>query len=163
MHSPGTGSERLTIGRLAAKSGVSVDTIRYYEKEALLQPPKRSAGGFRLYTDEAIRRLRFIRHAQQCGMALSEIRTLLDIKRQDDACCHDVRSLAVRKRLHIEQQIRSLQAMSQALGQLIEDCSGGQAPVDECPILAAMESGIESGKNGRKKAGILEADDDDHG
>lgn len=162
MNSPQTHAERLTIGQLAAETGVTVDTIRYYEKEALLKPEKRSAGGFRLYTNEAVRRLRFIRHAQQCGMALSEIRTLLDIQGNDRACCDDVRSLAIRKRLQIEHQVRALQTMSLALGQLIEDCSGGQAPIDECPILAAMESGIKSSTTAPPKPGTLESDYDYH-
>lgn len=162
MTSSDTRTELLTIGRLAAETDVSIDTIRYYEKETLLQPAKRSSGGFRLYTDEAVRRLRFIRHAQQCGMTLSEIRTLLDIKGQDDACCRDVRSLAIRKRLQIEQQICSLQAMSQSLGQLIEDCSGGRAPIDECPILAAMEAGSRNAATGPSMSTALESDHDHH-
>ena len=162
MNRPETCNDLLTIGQLAAESAASIDTIRYYEKEALLHPAKRSTGGFRLYTDEAIRRLRFIRHAQQCGMALSEIRTLLDIKGQNDSCCEDVRGLAVRKRLQIEQKVRALQTMSLALGRLIEDCSGGRAPVDECPILAALESGINKRTTGRGAAAILENDDGSH-
>ncbi len=128
-----------TIGQLATESEVSADTIRYYEKEGLLAPSTKTAGGYRLYDEDAVRRLRFIRQAQQCGFSLTEIRELLTLKNSDAACCRDVRSVAMAKKLQLEHRIRALQAMSTALSRLIEACNDEARPLDACPILAALE------------------------
>ena len=130
----------LTIGRLATLGQVSIDTIRFYEKEHLLAPGGKTTAGYRLYGEKAVRRLRFIRHAQECGFLLAEIRALLELRSRDDSCCGDVRNLAVRKKLQLENKIKSLKAMSQALSELIEVCAGNRKPLDECPILGALET-----------------------
>lgn len=135
-------SDLLTIGQVANRSGVGIDTIRYYEKEGLLAPVRKSPAGYRLYTPEAVRRLGFVRHAQQCGFSLAEIRELLELKTHDDACCNDVRSVVIQKKLQVEAKIMALKAMSRALGELIEICDGGARPLDECPILDALESSV---------------------
>lgn len=132
-----------TIGRLAQRLGVSADTLRYYEKQGLVAPASKSAAGYRLYTEDAARRLRFIQHAQQCGFTLAEIRELLELKRTDAACCQDVLGMAIEKKLRIAHKLRAMQAMSLALDELIERCPGGQAPTEDCAILAALERGIE--------------------
>jgi Zn(II)-responsive transcriptional regulator len=132
-----------TIGNLALSAGVSADTLRYYEKQGLIKPETKSAAGYRLYTHEAVRRIRFIKHAQRCGFTLSEICDLLTLKQADSACCADVRSLAVDKKLRIEHKLRALQAMSQALDTLILSCNGGENGTDCCPILVALESGLD--------------------
>lgn len=137
---PPSGNTPLTIGKVAKRAEVSVDTIRYYEREGLLSPTQKSDAGYRLYTEDALRRLNFIKHAQHCGLALSEIRALLELKGRDDACCHDVRALAVQKKLQIEHKVKALKAMSQALSELIEVCAGDRKPLDECPILSALEA-----------------------
>ena len=132
----------LTIGKVAASLQVSTDSIRFYEREGLLSPAKKSAAGYRLYTEEAVRRLNFIKHAQQCGFSLSEIRELLEIKSHDQACCNDVYRVAIEKKLRLESKIRALKTMSQALTKLIEICSRDAKPVDACPILSALESSM---------------------
>ena len=133
----------LTIGKLALGSDVTTDTVRYYEKEGLLAPARKTDAGYRLYGDEAIRRLRFIKQAQHCGFSLTEIRELLALKNRDAACCKDVRSIAIDKKLHLEHKIKALQIMSQALSELITICNDEARPLDECPILAALESSME--------------------
>jgi MerR family Zn(II)-responsive transcriptional regulator of zntA len=70
----------LTIGKVAKLAEVSIDTIRYYERRGLLSPAQKSGAGYRLYNDEAVRRLNFIKHAQRCGLSLTEIRQLLELK-----------------------------------------------------------------------------------
>ena len=136
---------RLTIGKVAKLAEVSIDTVRYYEREGLLSPTQRSGAGYRLYNEEAVRRLNFIKHAQHCGLSLSEIRQLLELKRQDDSCCEDVRSLVIQKKLQLEHKIKSLKAMSQALSELIEICTDDAKPLDACPILAALEASLKHG------------------
>lgn len=132
----------LTIGKVAARAQVSTDSIRFYEREGLLNPEKKSGSGYRLYTEEAIRRLNFIKHAQQCGFSLSEIRELLELKGHDRSCCNDVYRVAVEKMLQLESKIKALKTMSQALNQLIDICSHDAKPLDACPILSALESSM---------------------
>ena len=131
-----------TIGKVAALAGVSADTLRYYEKEHLIAPASKTDAGYRLYNDEAVRRIRFIKTAQHCGFTLSDIHELLTLKQADSACCEDVRSVAIEKKLHIAYKLQALQAMSHALDELIERCAGGEAATDECPILAALENSL---------------------
>lgn len=131
-----------TIGKVAAKAQVSADSIRYYEREGLIAPAKKSASGYRLYTEDALRRLSFIRHAQQCGFALSEIRELLALRSADRSCCDDMYRVAVEKKLQLEGKVKALQAMSQALSALIDLCSRDSKSLDDCPILGALEAGI---------------------
>lgn len=138
-----------TIGKLAAETEVTTDTVRYYEKEGLLGPTTKTAAGYRLYDETAAKRLRFIKQAQHCGFSLTEIRELLTLKKSDAACCKDVRSVALAKKLQLEHKIRALRAMSSALSALIEGCSDETRPLDECPILAALENTVES--PGREK------------
>jgi len=131
-----------TIGQAAALSGVSPDTLRYYEKERLVTPASKTGAGYRLYDDEALRRIHFIKTAQHCGFALAEIHELMTLKQADSACCADVRSVAIEKKLRIAHKLQALQAMSKALDELIERCAGGGAATEDCPILAALENGL---------------------
>jgi len=134
----------MTIGKLAKHAEISTDTLRYYEDESCLRPTRKTEAGYRLYGQDAVRRLDFIKHAQHCGMTLSEIRQLLELKADDRSCCSDVRSLAIRKKLQLEQKIKTMKAMSQALSELIEICTDEDKPLDDCPILEALESSMAS-------------------
>lgn len=145
LKAPSRESAALTIGKVAKIAQVSVDAIRFYEKEGLLSPAQKSGAGYRLYNEDAVRRLNFIRHAQHCGLSLAEIRDLLELKTRDDACCNDVRGLAIQKKLQLEGKIKALKAMSQALSELIDICAGDRKPLDECPILVALESSLAKG------------------
>jgi DNA-binding transcriptional MerR regulator len=128
-----------TIGKLARIADVSSDTLRYYEREGLIEPASKSPAGYRLYDQDSARRLRFIKQAQHCGFTLAEIRELLVLRRRDAACCGDVRKRAIEKKRQLESKIRSMRAMSKALDRLIADCVDETQPVDECAILAAFE------------------------
>jgi DNA-binding transcriptional MerR regulator len=128
-----------TIGKLARIADVSSDTLRYYEREGLIEPAGKSLAGYRLYDQDSARRLRFIKQAQHCGFTLAEIRELLVLRRRDAACCGDVRKRAIEKKRQLESKIRSMRAMSKALDRLIADCVDETQPVDECAILAAFE------------------------
>lgn len=133
----------LTIGKVAERAQVTADSIRFYEREGLIKPAQKSESGYRLYTEEAIRRIGFIKHAQQCGFSLIEIRELLDLRSTDSACCDDIYRVAVEKKLQLATKIKALNAMSAALSSLIEICSHDKKSLDECPILGALEQGIE--------------------
>lgn len=101
----------LTIGKLARLAEITTDAIRFYEREALVAPTTKTEAGYRLYDDFALRRLRFIKHAQQCGFSLTEIRGLLALKANGDGCCHDVRMAAIEKKLFLEHKIKALTRM----------------------------------------------------
>lgn len=128
-----------TIGKLAFLTSVSNDTLRYYEQEGLVAPAGKSPGGYRLYDKDSVRRIRYIKHAQQCGFTLAEIRELLVLRGRDKACCIDVRTRATEKKLQIEHKLRAMKAMSKALDEVIADCAKERQPVKECTIIAALE------------------------
>lgn len=133
----------LTIGKVAARTKVTPDTLRYYERERLLSPSGKTGAGYRLYDTDAVRSIRFIRHAQECGFALAEIRELLRLRRASGAHCDDVRGRAQEKRLQLAAKIRAMQAMCRTLDGLIAECGDGEQAVDHCPILTGLEHGGE--------------------
>ncbi|MGQ0655334.1 MAG: heavy metal-responsive transcriptional regulator [Betaproteobacteria bacterium] len=143
----------LTIGKVAERSQVTADSIRYYEREGLVRPAKKSEAGYRLYTEEAIRRIAFIKQAQECGFSLAEIRELLELRSTDQACCDDIYRVSVQKKLQLEHRIRALTAMSQALTRLIDMCSHDRKSLDECPILGALEAGVIKQNGGKARKG----------
>ena len=134
----------LTIGKLAQATGVTPDTLRYYEREGLLVVPVKSEAGYRHYGPGAQQRVQFIKQAQGCGFTLSEIGLLLMLQTSDEACCGDVRQRALEKKLQLEGKIRALKAMSKALDGLIAECDteATSDPIGECPILAALGSAV---------------------
>ncbi len=129
----------LKIGELASAAVVSADTLRFYEREGLIAPTTKSAAGYRLYDDDAVVRIRFIKQARECGFTLVEIQQLLVLRNQSEACCGDVRKRAIEKKLQVEGKIKALKAMSKALDRLIAGCGDETHPIDRCPILTALE------------------------
>ena len=130
--------DRLTIGRVARSAGFAVDTVRFYEREGLIEKPARSTAGYRHYRPDAIARLRFIRQAKELGFSLSEIRELLALRVTPGKSCADVRARAEAKIADVEQRIARLGGMKRALAKLAAACSG-RGPTSECPILEALE------------------------
>ena len=129
----------LKIGEVAEQGGVNLQTIRYYEREGLLPEPPRLASGYRIFHKSAVRRVRFIKRAQELGFSLAEIRELLSLTGNADAGAQDVRERARAKLADIEAKIQSLQAMKHALTALAESCPGC-GPLSECPILDALDA-----------------------
>ena len=129
----------LKIGEVAERGGVNLQTIRYYEREKLLPEPPRLASGYRIYPDQTVRRVRFIKRSQEIGFTLAEIRELLAIRINADRDSSDVRTLAQAKITDIERKIQTLHRMKEALGRLTERCSGC-GPASECPILESIDS-----------------------
>ena len=127
----------LTAGKLARAAVVNVETLRYYERRGLIPEPPRKESGYRVYPETAVERLRFIKGAQALGFTLEEIRDLLDLRVDEHAHRADVRRRAQEKLLFIERKIKALQAMHDALNDLIEQCHG-DGPIGDCPILEAM-------------------------
>ena len=129
----------LKIGEVAERGGVNLQTIRYYEREMLLPEPPRLASGYRIYPDDTVKRVRFIKRAQEIGFTLAEIRDLLAIRIDTDRDSSAVRVIAQAKISDIEEKIQMLQRMKEALGRMTERCSGC-GPSSECPILESIDS-----------------------
>jgi MerR family transcriptional regulator, mercuric resistance operon regulatory protein len=130
--------EMFPIGRLSASSGVSIETIRYYERIKLLAPPPRTPGGRRLYREDDLRALVFIRRSRELGFSLEEIRALMRLATQG-ASCRQVRDIAVPRLEDIRAKLRGLRKMERVLGAAVSHCSGRDVP--ECPILDALVGG----------------------
>lgn len=129
----------LKIGEVAERGGVNLQTIRYYEREKLLPEPPRLPSGYRMYPEQTVRRVRFIKRGQEIGFTLSEIRELLAIRIDGDRESSEVRALAQAKISDIEEKIQTLQRMKEALGRITERCTGC-GPASECPILESIDS-----------------------
>ncbi|NOX37576.1 MAG: heavy metal-responsive transcriptional regulator [Calditrichaeota bacterium] len=130
---------RMTVGELARRAGVHLETIRYYEQVGVMPPPRRTNAGYRVYDQQDLRRLHFIKRAKQLGFTLKEIRDLLDLRMDPDTTCEDVRQRALQKVETIERKIRELVQMKRALEQLAATCTG-EGPAGECPFLDALEA-----------------------
>ena len=140
------GEHMLTIGNLALRARTSTDTIRFYERMGLVKADRRTDTGYRLYTADTLHRLAFIKHAQRCGLALAEVKALLDAtdcgadeERIEEAC-----ELARTKKQAIEDTLVTLHAMSGALSTLLSWRTNSAASwsSDECPLLDAFASAM---------------------
>jgi MerR family copper efflux transcriptional regulator len=127
-----------TIGRLAREAAINLETVRYYEHEGLLPKAPRSASGYRLFSPDSIRRLRFIKRAQELGFSLKEIRELLALRLSPRTTSAEIRKRAEVKIADIEGKIKSLVSMSKSLRKLTESCDGC-APLSACPILESLD------------------------
>ncbi len=127
----------LTIGRVAGQAGVGVETVRFYERQGLLEEPPRRQSGYREYGEDAVARLRFIRRAKQLGFTLREIKELLALRRDPSTPGADVKRRAEAKIADIEMKVRALQRMKKALMKLTAACSG-HGTSSECPLLDAL-------------------------
>jgi Hg(II)-responsive transcriptional regulator len=126
----------MTIGRVAKRANVGIDTVRFYERRGLLPEASRSAAGYRLYAPGTIDRLQFIRRAKALGFSLEEIGTLLDL--QDNGGSKSaVKAITARKLAQIDAKLQDLTRMRSVLHTLHQDCSGA-GNICGCPIIDAL-------------------------
>ena len=130
----------MTRGELAKECGVNIEALRYYEKRRLIDPPKRSEVGYRLYSKEDAARIHFIRNAQKLGFTLNEIMELLKLRVNKNESCESVLGKAQKKLNEVAQKIKGLKSMKKVLKQLIHQCKEFTLTSD-CPILGSFESG----------------------
>lgn len=130
--------DSLTIGQLARQTDVGLETIRFYEREGLIENPPRKPSGYRAYPPETIQRVRFIRTAKELGFSLKQIRELLALRVDPVESCAHVKTIAETKISDIAQRIRTLQRMRRTLRKLVTACEAREATSD-CPILDSLD------------------------
>ncbi len=132
------GTVAMTVGQVASRAGVTVQTVRYYERRGLIPRPGRTRSGYRQYTDEMVRRIGFIKRAQELGFSLAEIADLLELRVRSSSACEAVARKTRAKIDVVEQKMRDLGRIKLALSDLVAACEA-RAPTGDCPILSALE------------------------
>jgi MerR family transcriptional regulator, mercuric resistance operon regulatory protein len=127
--------EGLTIGLVARRAGVNVETIRFYQRKGLLQQPDKPPGSIRRYGPSDLGRVRFIRSAQRLGFSLDEVAELL--KLEDGSQCDEARERAERKLGDVRARITDLQRIENVLSRLVAECCASSGEV-RCPLIASL-------------------------
>jgi MerR family copper efflux transcriptional regulator len=127
----------LTIGQMAREAGVGIDTVRFYERQGLLEAPPRRTSGYRDFPAESLQRLRFIRRAKALAFSLREIRELLALHASSATGCVEAAGRAREKIMAIEAKIRGLEAVRSGLEELAAACER-RTTAERCPLLAAL-------------------------
>jgi len=136
----------ITIGELSRRTGCKVETVRYYERTGLVPSAPRSAGRYRLYGDDDVRRLAFIRRARALGFAIPDVRALLTLARdRREAPCAEARELATAHLQAVRAKIADLLAMERLLDEAVTRCEAGSEPC--CPVIETL---AETAPTGRK-------------
>ena len=129
----------MRTSEVAAQAQVNTQTLRYYERRGLLPEPERTPSGYRAYTPDAVRVVRFVKRAQQLGFTLDDIEDLLHLADGGPASCEDARTMARTRIADLQQRINELAGMRDALTQLVDTCDQPRAE-RECPILRDIET-----------------------
>ncbi|QOL25415.1 Cd(II)/Pb(II)-responsive transcriptional regulator [Thalassotalea euphylliae] len=128
----------MKIGELSKVSGCSIQTIRYYEKEGLLNPPSRSEGNFRLYDEKALKELEFVKHCRSLDIPLSDIKTLVELKNKPEESCSSVNNLIANQLELVNQRIKELKVLKSELQIMKKACSSDNT-VERCGIMRTLE------------------------
>jgi MerR family mercuric resistance operon transcriptional regulator len=135
---------RIAIGALSRHTGTNIETIRYYERVALLPAPARSSGGYRLYGHDHLKRLNFIRRARTLGFSIGEVRTLLRLADERKRPCAEVRVVAEAHLTDVRAKIADLRRMARVLKATVARCAKGRR--SDCPVIEALyRNGASSG------------------
>lgn len=128
----------LSRGELARRTGVNLETIRYFEKAGILPEPPRTEGGHRVYDETHVRTLGFVRRARNLGFTPDEVRTIIELGGPEKAPCAEVRDIAAHHLQQVRSKIADLREIERLLAETIEHCSGGAAP--DCAVIEMIES-----------------------
>lgn len=129
----------LSIGQVARHSGVSVETVRFYERQGLIEKPRRKESGYRQFPEAVIGRLRVLRRARELGFSLPEIREMFDLGAGGEVPCGEVRRRAEARIDEIDERVRDLEKMRLALEEVVRVCEE-KNPAGPCPFLEALEA-----------------------
>lgn len=125
-----------TIGVLSERTGVNIETIRYYEKIGLLPAPPRTEGGHRLYAEDHLKRLIFIRRSRELGFGQGEVRAILGLVDGGGYTCGEVKSMTLQNLQSVREKIKDLRRLERTLAGISSQCEGGSMP--ECPVIDAL-------------------------
>lgn len=131
-----TNTRAYGIGAMSRKTGVNIETIRYYEKIGLMPDPGRTSGGNRQYSLDHLKRLSFIRRSRELGFSIEEIRALLSMVDQKDVSCGDVHDMTMLHLGTVRAKIAHLQLLERALNKMASECAQGDVP--DCPIIESL-------------------------
>ena len=142
-------SHAARIGQVAQETGISIDTIRFYEKQGLLKRSPRTEGGFRLFALSDIETLKFVRKAQELGFSLNEIRELLILRSDHVPACSHVKELLDQKLVGVEQKIRELQDLERSLKRALQKCkwelkTAAAGHEECCPVIDEINRAARS-------------------
>ena len=126
----------MSIGELSKRSGVKTTTIRYYEQVGLISKPERSAGGRRMYRDEDLKQVSFIRHSRHLGFSPDAIRSMIRLQAMPEGDCGPVNETAQKQLALVRERIAQLQSLERELERITQSCDGGQ--VGECRVMEAL-------------------------
>lgn len=126
----------LSIGALSKQSGVNIETIRYYEKIGVMPAPPRSAGGYRLYAPDHLKRLGFVRRGRQLGFSLDELRGLLQLVDGHAYTCAEVHALTLKHLTEVRRKIADLRRLEHVMADMVAQCTEDLVP--ECPVIDAL-------------------------
>jgi len=129
----------ISIGALSGRTKVNIETIRYYEKVGVLPPPPRTDGGHRVYGQEHVKRLSFVRRSRELGFSLDEVRQMLRLVDGGDVTCEQVREITLEHLTDVEKKIADLRRMQKTLKETAAKCAGDETP--DCPIIEALFDG----------------------
>ena len=127
---------RLTRGAVSKRTGMNIETIRYYERVGLMPVPPRGPGGHRLYDEKLLKRLTFIRRGRELGFTLEELRGLLRLVDGGDYSCGEVKALTLDHLDAIQRKVADLRRMARVLKEMAAQCEGGTVP--DCPIIDTL-------------------------
>jgi MerR family mercuric resistance operon transcriptional regulator len=126
----------LSIGALSKESGVNIETIRYYERIGVMPAPARSAGGYRMYAPDHLKRLRFVRRGRQLGFSLDELRGLLNLVDGHAYTCAEVHALTLQHLTEVRRKIADLRRLERVMASMAAQCTEDRVP--ECPVIDAL-------------------------
>lgn len=124
------------IGELSRRTGVHIETIRYYEKVKIMPRPPRTSGGHRVYDADLLHRLEFVSRSRELGFTLEDVRKLLELVDGGTLNCGEVQSLALQHVESIEAKLSDLRRLKRVLSDLASKCQGGTTP--DCPIIDTL-------------------------
>jgi MerR family mercuric resistance operon transcriptional regulator len=126
----------VTIGGLSKRTGVKIETVRFYERAGILPKPPRTAGGHRLYGQDHVKRLSFVRRSRELGFSLEKVRELLELIDGGRHTCDEVRAVTLEHLADVHRKIADLERLERTLAQVAGKCRGGKAP--DCPIIEVL-------------------------
>jgi len=135
---PRSRAKPLLIGSASERTGVNIETIRYYERVGLLPRPQRTEGRQRAYAEGDVQRLYFIRRGRELGFSLADIRTLLELADRGAVACAETKDMTTRHLADVRTKVRSLKKLERALKEMTEACCPGRQR--SCPILDALSA-----------------------